>query len=162
MNHASQIVSIHSDSMDDLRLMEDPELEPKSGRIADEAAPLTSNLRHGISKLAFRSEGRFVFFDPDEIEWIESAANYVRINARGKVFPVRQSIGRLANCLDRRQFIRIHRSIIVNVHKIKELRPLNTGEFIATLQNGKTLSCGRSFRRNIDEYITRCNAPFRK
>jgi two-component system LytT family response regulator len=106
--------------------------------------------------LAFKSNGRIIFLNSNEIDWIEAAANYVRINAGGESYPMRERIGRLAGRLDSERFIRIHRSIIVNVHKIKELQPCNSGEYIAVLKNGKQLSCGRGFRDELDRFVSQC------
>jgi two-component system LytT family response regulator len=106
--------------------------------------------------LAFRSKGRIVFLDWDEIEWIEAAANYVWLNSGGDAYLMRESIGRLACRLDPEHFIRIHRSTIVNVHRIKELQPCNSGEYVAVLKNGKQLSCSRGFREEMDRFVSQC------
>ena len=107
-------------------------------------------------RFVFKSNGSFIFLDPDEIDWIVAAANYVVINANGQSYPMRERIGSVSGRLDRRRFIRVHRSVIVNVHKIKELQPCNSGEYIAILQNGKKLACSRGYRREIDRLVARC------
>src|SRR6185437_6105755 len=90
------------------------------------------------NRLIIKSGGRVVFIQIDEIDWIEAAANYVRLHVAGKnAYLFRESIGRMADKLDPVQFIRIHRSFIVNVSKIKELQPCNNGEFMVSLRNGK-------------------------
>ena len=55
----------------------------------------------------------------------------------------------------RARFIRIHRSTIVNLAKIKELQPCNNGEFIVVLRNGKELSLSRGFRDRIQNFLQR-------
>jgi two-component system LytT family response regulator len=113
----------------------------------------------GLSRaelFVFKSSGSLIFLDPDEIDWIVAAANYVLVNANGQSYPMRESIGRLSGRLDRRRFIRIHRSMIVNVHRIKELQPCNSGEYIAILKNGKKLACSRGFRGEIDRLVAEC------
>jgi DNA-binding LytR/AlgR family response regulator len=66
---------------------------------------------------------------------------------------LRESIGRLAERLDPDRFARIHRSTIVNVSKLRELQPCDSGEFIAVLKSGKALSCSRGYRPQIQRLI---------
>lgn len=102
-------------------------------------------------RLIIKSGGRVVFIQIDEIEYIEAAANYVRLHVTGKnAYLFRESIGRMADKLDNSQFIRIHRSYIVNVSKIKELQPCNNGEFMVSLRNGKELPCSRFYRHALE------------
>jgi two-component system LytT family response regulator len=96
-----------------------------------------------------KSKGRVVFLTPGEIDWIEAAANYVRLYTAHQSHLVRESIGHLAERLPRAQFARIHRSIIVNVTRIREVLPCNSGEYIVVLQSGKELSCSRKYRASI-------------
>ena len=103
------------------------------------------------NRLIIKSGGRVVFIQIDEIDWIEAAANYVRLHVAGKnAYLFRESIGRMADKLDPSQFIRIHRSFIVNVSKIKELQPCNNGEFMVSLRNGKELPCSRFYRHALE------------
>ena len=104
----------------------------------------------------FKSNGRLVFLAWDDIDWIEAEANYVRINAGNDSYLMRESISRFSKHLNRQCFIRIHRSIIVNVNRIKELHPVNSGEYLALLKNGKQLSCSRGFRHCLDNFIGAC------
>src|ERR1700730_15407443 len=104
-------------------------------------------------RLVIKSAGRVVFLDIDEIDWIDAEANYVKLNAGKQSYVLRQSIGHLSERLNPRQFVRIHRSTIVNVQKIKELQPCNSGEYIVTLKNGKELSCSRGYRDGLQSLI---------
>lgn len=100
-----------------------------------------------------RSGGRVVFLAYDEVEWIEAAANYVRLHAGKACHTLRGSIGTVAAKLPADQFVRIHRSSIVNVKTIKELQPCNSGEFIVVLQSGKELSCSRGYAAELRRLI---------
>jgi two-component system LytT family response regulator len=103
------------------------------------------------NRLVIKSGGRVVFIPMDEIEWIEAAANYVRLHVTGKTaYLFREAIGRMAEKLDTTRFIRIHRSFIVNIEKIKELQPCNNGEFMVLLRNGKELPCSRYYRHALE------------
>lgn len=106
-------------------------------------------------RLAIKAGGRVVFLDMDEIDWIEAAANYVRVNVGKESYQLRAAIGHITERLDPSRFVRIHRSTIVNVRKIKALQPCNTGEYIAILSDGKELSCGRSYRLQLQKLIGR-------
>jgi two-component system LytT family response regulator len=110
-------------------------------------------------RLVIRAGGRVVFLDYDEIEWIEAAANYVRLHAGKEVHMLRGSIGHLAEKLDPSEFVRVHRSTIVNVRCIKELQPCNSGEFIVVLRSGKQLSCSRGYRAGLQQFIERKTFP---
>ena len=104
-------------------------------------------------RLVVKAEGRVVFLKMGEIDWIEAAANYVRLQAGAKSYLVREGISHIASRLDPSQFLRIHRSIIVNVHRIKELQPCNRGEYMVVLTNGKELSCSRGYRAQLQRLI---------
>jgi len=83
----------------------------------------------------------------DEIDWIEADANYVRLHVNGKEsYLFRKPISKIAAQLDSSRFIRIHRSYIVNVSRIRQLQSCNSGEFIVCLRDGKELPCGRTYR----------------
>ncbi len=106
-------------------------------------------------RLVIKAKGRVIFLDLEEIDWVEAAANYVRLNVGKESYLLRETISRTSERLDPNQFIRIHRSTIVNVRKIKELIPVNSGEYIVVLKNGKELSCSRGYRAFLQKVIER-------
>jgi two-component system LytT family response regulator len=106
-------------------------------------------------RLVIKTKGRIVFLSLDEIDWVEAAANYVRLNVGKESYLFRETISRTSERLNPNQFIRIHRSMIVNVRKIKELIPVNSGEYIVVLKSGKELSCSRGYRANVQHMIER-------
>lgn len=106
-------------------------------------------------RFVIKAGGRVVFLSFDEIDWVEAAANYIRLNAGKESYLLREGIGHIAERLDPAQFVRIHRSIIVNVQKIKELQPVNSGEYIVVLRDGKELSCSRGYRAGLQQLIER-------
>lgn len=105
-------------------------------------------------RIAIKSVGRVVYLDAGEVDWIEAAANYVRVYAGKDVHTMRESIGHLMEKLDNTRFVRVHRSLIVNVAKIRELQSCNSGEYIVVLRNGKELSCSRSYRTALDAALS--------
>jgi two-component system LytT family response regulator len=104
-------------------------------------------------RMVIRAGGKVVFLDMNEVDWIEAAANYVKLNVGKDSYLLREGIGRVSERLDPDRFVRIHRSVIVNVRKIKELQPCDSGEYIAVLKNGKELSCSRGFRGELQRLI---------
>jgi two-component system, LytTR family, response regulator len=101
-------------------------------------------------RLVFKSGGRLVFLEQDEIEWIEAASNYVQIHCNSNVVhTVRNAIRDVEARLNPLKFIRVHRSIIVNVNRIQELQPCNSGEHVVVMKSGKELSCSRTYRMAI-------------
>ena len=106
-----------------------------------------------FQRLVIRTAGRVVFLDLNEIDWIEAAANYVRIHAGKDSYLLREGIGHMAAKLDPARFVRIHRSLIVNVNRIRELQPCDNGEYIAVLRSGKELPCSRGCRFELQRLI---------
>jgi two-component system LytT family response regulator len=104
-------------------------------------------------RLVVKSEGRVLFLKMHEIDWIEAAANYVKLQAGSQSYLLREGISHIAARLDATQFLRIHRSIIVNINRIKELQPCNRGEYMVVLTNGKELSCSRGYRAQLQRLI---------
>jgi two-component system, LytTR family, response regulator len=115
---------------------------------------LSVEARHRSERrFVIKSGGRVIFLDVDEIDWVEAAANYVKLTAGKQSYLLRETIGRVAERLDPNQFVRIHRSTLVNVDRIKELQPCNSGEYMVILRNGKELSCSRSYRSSLHKLI---------
>lgn len=111
------------------------------------------NLPCNDHRLVFKTGGRILFLDVDEIDWIEASANYVRLHAGAECYSLRETIAHISDRLHPARFVRIHRSLIVNVNKIKELQPCNSGEYIVVLKNGKELSCSRGYRTGLQRFI---------
>jgi len=104
-------------------------------------------------RLVIKSGGRVIFLGLEEIDWVEAAANYVKINVGKQSYLLRKGIGEIADKLDPTLFVRIHRSAIVNIKRIKELHPVNSGEYIVVLKDGKELSCSRGYRSGLQDLI---------
>jgi len=122
-------------------------------RILDRPAGPRLTAQPDDRRMAIKTGGRVVFLDLDEVDWIEAASNYVKVNAGKDSYLLREAIGRISEKLDPARFVRIHRSTIVNIGKIKELQPCDSGEYIAILKNGKGLSCSRTYRKHLQQWI---------
>ncbi len=125
-----------------------------TGRVLSDLLAQTKTAPQPVERrMVIKSGGRLVFLDLDDIDWVEAAANYVRLNVGRDSYLLREGIGRVSERLDPSRFARIHRSTIVNIRKIKELQPCDSGEYIAVLRNGKELSCSRGYRLQIQRLI---------
>lgn len=98
-----------------------------------------------LKRLAIRTAGKTIFVDVSEIDWIEAAENYVQVHVGRAEHLLHVTLTALEKSLDPERFLRIHRSAIVNIKRIKELQPLTHGEYIVTLSNGARLQSGRNY-----------------
>lgn len=88
-----------------------------------------------------------------EIDWLEAADNYIRIHAGGREFLHRQSLSSLEQRLDPEEFVRIHRSTLVRLDRIRELRPGSHGDALLLLADGTQLPVSRRHRGRLDQYL---------
>src|SRR4051812_32549168 len=102
-----------------------------------------------LDRLAVKSGGRIKIVKTADIAWIESAHNYVEIHEEKQSHLLRDTISAVEQKLPPDKFVRISRSTIVNVEKIKELEPLFYGEYTVTLQNGQRLTLSRRYRNKL-------------
>jgi two-component system LytT family response regulator len=108
------------------------------------ATPLRS-----LKRLAVRSAGKTIFVDVADIDWVEAAENYVQIHSGRAEHLLHVTMAALEKSLDPEVFLRIHRSVIVNIRRIKELQPVMHGEYEITLLNGVRLQSGRMYSERL-------------
>jgi DNA-binding LytR/AlgR family response regulator len=106
-------------------------------------------------RVIVKSSRRFLFLDTADIDWIEASGNYVRFHLGLESYTARAGIGRIAERLSGAEFVRIHRSTVVNIRKIKELEPCDNGEYIVVLKDGKKLSGSRGYSGRLQQMIKR-------
>lgn len=104
-----------------------------------------------LERIQVKLGGKTFFVATEDIDWIEAAGNYVRIHAGGKSHLVRDSISGLEERLDTERFRRIHRSTIVCVERIDEVRPWFSGEMLVLLRDGTRLKLSRNYRKKLEE-----------
>ena len=97
-----------------------------------------------------KSGGRIFFLPVVEIDWIESADNYVSLHTGRESHLIRETLTNLETKLNPEQFLRIRHSAIVNVKRIKELHSLFKGEYEIVLHNGTRLTSSRRYRQKIE------------
>lgn len=102
-----------------------------------------------VSKLAIRDRGVVEMVDFDSIDWVDAAGDYMCVHADGQTHVLRTTMKSLVNALPAEIFARVHRSTLVNLHKIKTIEPLSKGEFRLHLEHGHQIKVSRSHRQSI-------------
>ena len=105
-----------------------------------------------LDRFIIKSGGRISFVKAEEVDWIEAVGDYVRLHTGMQGHLVRETMTALEAKLDA-CFLRIHRSLIVNTERIKELHPHFNGEYIIILHNGTELKSSRSYRERLRSYF---------
>jgi two-component system, LytTR family, response regulator len=111
-------------------------------RLRSLVASLTAEQREK-QRIVVKSSGRVFFVKVDDIDWIEAEGNYVRLHMGPQSHLLRETMKGMESVLDESQFIRIHRSTIVNADRIRELQPLFHGEYAVILRDGTRLVASR-------------------
>lgn len=102
-----------------------------------------------LERIVIKSIGKVSVVPVEEIDWIDAEGDYVKLYTPQRSYLLREKISVLEEKLDKSKFMRIHRSTIVRVEHIRELRPLLNGDHVVILQNGKQLSLSRKFREQV-------------
>jgi two-component system, LytTR family, response regulator len=102
-----------------------------------------------LRRLVVNGAGRILVVDVADIRWIESEGNYVRLHTTADAHLHRETMKALEARLDPEEFLRIHRSIIVRIDRVKELRPWFHGAYIVVLSDGTELSSSRGFSARL-------------
>jgi len=113
------------------------------------ARQTSGQMRSYLKKMLVKSNGRLIIVRTDEIDWIEAWGDYVRLHCKGKTHIVRQKVSDVEVRLDPKQFLRIGRSAIVNIDRIKELEPLNHGNYLISLYDNTQLNLSRNYRDRL-------------
>lgn len=102
-------------------------------------------------RIAFRANGRILFLDLAEIVAVKAEGNYVSLLHQPNLYLLRETLSSMADKLRPYGFIRIHRSVIVNISAVEEIRPLPTGEYRLRVKGGKEYLVTRSYKKNMRE-----------
>ena len=106
-----------------------------------------------LKRLMVKLTNRVVLLKVEEIDWIEADGNYAKLHIGAKSHLLREKMHDLEKQLDPDKFVRIHRSIIVNLNRIKELQPHFNGDYIVVLDNGRQLRLSRSRREQLESKL---------
>jgi two-component system, LytTR family, response regulator len=101
-------------------------------------------------RLVVRIDGRTLFLQHTDIDRIEADGNYARVVVRGRALLVRETLGQLEEQLDPHRFIRIHRSTIVNIDRIREVQSMFKGDQVVVMTDGGRFSLSRKYRALLE------------
>lgn len=124
------------------------------GKIDERLASLIADLKTEkkyLERLVVKSTGRVFFLKVDEIDWIEAAGNYVKLHVGRETHMIRETMNGIEAKLDPDKFLRIHRSTVVHIDRIKELHPMFSGDYAVILRDGTELALSRNFRDRFVE-----------
>ncbi len=119
--------------------------DPRLVALLQELATRDSHLR----RVAVRTAGRIRLVQLDDVECVEAAGNYLRLHVAGGHHLIRETITSFEERLDPERFTRIHRSMIVNVDRIRELVPTPHGDCTVTLASGRRIVASRTYRSRL-------------
>jgi two-component system LytT family response regulator len=101
--------------------------------------------RRYANRFAVRSGSSFSFVRASDIDWIDGADNYVRLHVSGREHLLRETLKSIESQLQPETFVRVHRSIIVNIDRVASLQPHQHGEYVLTMKDGARLNTSRSY-----------------
>ena len=104
-------------------------------------------------RVVLRDGARVIVVEPGEIDWVEADGDYVRVYIAGRGYLVRHTIGRMEERLGSTRFQRIHRSTIVNIARVREVKPDGDRRFRVVLRDGTSLVMSRGFRERLASLI---------
>jgi two-component system, LytTR family, response regulator len=116
------------------------------GELRQGGDPAASPSRGHATRILVRQEERLEFLPVETVDWIEAAGNYVRVHAGARSELVRTTLSGLLDRLDPAVFVRIHRSVVVNVTRVRAMHPWYGGDYTATLADGQELRVSRHYR----------------
>lgn len=96
-----------------------------------------------LERIPAVESGRIIFVNTGDIEWIESAGNYVRVHTGKRHYEIRETLSNLEGKLDPKHFVRVHRSTIVNVRCVREVHPWFHGYHLVLLESGQKIRMSR-------------------
>ena len=106
-----------------------------------------------LQRLVIRSEGSILLVRVEDVDWLEAAGNYVCVHLGKRNHIVRDSLAHLEKQLDPARFLRVHRSTMVNLDRIRELRPTFQGDYKVVLLSGDILPLGRKYREALTRQL---------
>jgi len=112
---------------------------------------LAPEVNGGLERLVVRKLNREFILNTAEIDRIESDGNYVTIHSQGAHYPLRESLASLEKKLDPKRFVRVHRGHIVNLDRIREIQPWDSGDYRILLKDGSFVNFSRRYRSRLPQ-----------
>ncbi|WP_138431934.1 LytR/AlgR family response regulator transcription factor [Fodinibius saliphilus] len=105
-----------------------------------------------LTKILAKDSDRQILVGVSKIFWIESSGNYAILHLENTEYIIRSSLKKLLKKLDPQNFIRVHRSSIVNINKVKAIEPWFTGDAHIFLLNGKKIKMSRNYKQALNKF----------
>ena len=122
-------------------------------RVMKMVSAATSAPEKRLDRLVVKAGGTTRFIRVIDIDWIEAAGVYVTLHVGGKELLYRAALNDLAEKLDPRRFVRVHRSALINIESVVQLEPISHGEFEAVLKNGSRTRVSRTYRGQLEKRL---------
>ncbi|HSR52548.1 MAG TPA: response regulator [Acidobacteriota bacterium] len=107
--------------------------------------------RQYAKRIMVRSQGRVRFLKTDEIDWIQAAGNYAELHVGSRSHLLRETLSTLEERLDPEQFVRVHRSAIVNLDRVREVHPYSKNDYTIVLASGHKVRMSRRYRDRLEQ-----------
>ena len=108
-----------------------------------------------LDRLMVKSDGRVFFVKVADVDWFEASGNYVRVHVGKTSHLIRETMNGIESSLNPQMFARIHRAVIVNLDRIKELQPWFAGDYVVILRDGRQLKLSRTYREQLQARMHR-------
>ncbi|HNV75563.1 MAG TPA: LytTR family DNA-binding domain-containing protein [Gemmatimonadaceae bacterium] len=108
-----------------------------------------------LDRLMVKHDGRVFFVKVSDVDWFEASGNYVRVHTGKVSHLIRETMHHVEAQLDPSMFVRIHRAVIVNIDRIKELQPWFAGDYVVILRDGRQLKLSRTYREHLQSRMHR-------
>jgi two-component system LytT family response regulator len=127
--------------------------EPQESRQILSLLETIASPRRYLKRMAVQSAGKTSFIGVEDVDWIRAAENYVELHVAQARHLLLVAMNTLEKSLDPETFVRIHRSLIVNLHRVKEIQPASHGEYVLLLHSGVRLQSGRTYHERVKALI---------
>ncbi|MCC6317547.1 MAG: response regulator transcription factor [Gemmatimonadaceae bacterium] len=123
--------------------------------VAHQGGAASSPRHRFVDRLMVKHDGRVFFVKVTDVDWFEASGNYVRIHTGKVSHLIRETMQRVESQLDPSMFVRIHRAVIVNLDRIRELQPWFAGDYVVILRDGRQLKLSRTYREHLHTRMQR-------
>jgi DNA-binding LytR/AlgR family response regulator len=126
-----------------------PIAEEPTARLMEALPALQALAKPQSARVAVKVNGRILFINLSDVVAVHAEGNYVSLRSNGTAYLLRESISAVADRLEAYGFIRIHRSVLVNISFVEEIRPFSTGEYGLRVRGGKEYTVTRTYKKNL-------------
>ena len=126
--------------------------KPEAAKAQDQLNQLIEDVRPSKTipdRISVKNAGRITLIKPEDIDWVEASDNYVTLHVHKVSHMIRETMNSMETQLVGKKFLRISRSIIVNVERVKEMQPMFHGDFVLVLHDGTKLNASRNYRDKL-------------